>query len=298
MNSYQKAKQDAFGRIQQFNITHSADIATVDGYDLEKADFDAAVDAYAQAALEQTADLSGNALASQQQMAAMAKTIVKFALRAVIKARRLGNTSLAEQLDHPESYMLYADKVDAMARANSMKDAMKNNTATLTNLAQADIDAMEAAIKAVQDAKTAQSEAKIVKKSTGTDLLQTEMQAADTAANNMYSLLQSYYADSNPALVNEFHLAMQATVIGTMHSSVHIAVQDDATSSPIAGATIAEAETKKSYTTDAEGNVNLDTHRIGKFHLTISATGKQSVTMLFTVQRGQSNELTVKLKNA
>ncbi len=298
MNSYQKAKQDAFGRIQQFNTTHAATIATVDGYDLEKADFDAAVTAFAQAALEQSADLSGNALASQQQMTAMAKTIVKFALRAVIKARRAGNTSLAEQLDHPESYITQADKVDAMARANSMKDAMKNNLATLTNILPADITTMENAIKAVQDAKTAQSEAKIVKKSTGTDLLQTQMQAADTAANHMYSLLQSYYADSNPSLVNEFHLAMQATVIGTRHSSVHIAVQDDATANPIAGATIAEAETNKTYTTNADGNVNLDTHRIGKFHLTISAAGKQPVSILFTVQRGQSNELTVKLKGA
>lgn len=144
----------------------------------------------------------------------MANVTIKYALRGMVKAKQMGNLMLANQLDHGISYISKASKTISIHRAVNIKKHLEDNLTILTNINLAYIAEIENAITDYDKIKDKPTINRQEKKATGTNPLPLNFITAFKAIDNMYNLLQSYFGDSNPTLVNELGLAKQIIKTG------------------------------------------------------------------------------------
>ncbi|HRH49449.1 MAG TPA: carboxypeptidase-like regulatory domain-containing protein [Panacibacter sp.] len=292
MDNEQRAKLDSYNRISDFNETYAADIATIEGYDLEKTAFDGAVEIINKAGQAQAAKTGASKPAVSTEKAAMAETVSKYSMRGMVKARQTGNLTLASELDEPESYILFAPKTIAVQRAKELRDLMNDNLVTLTTITAANITEMTDAINAYDKIKDEPIESIQTKKVKGTDVLPPQFTIADGAITNMLALTVSYFGKDSE-IARAFKKAMENINTGIRHTSILFTIVD-AANAPVTDATVAEVD-GKSYATDEDGEVLIDSHRNGTFHFEISAPGKQTVKLSAKIKRGEENDFTVKL---
>ena len=295
MNNRERIKLDSYNRIADFNLKYETELATIPEYADEKADFDDALEVINQSGVVQASAHNGTGELADIAKADMAKTVVKYASRGSIKANRLGNASLALALDEPQTFISIAPKTLATERAFNLRNLLNDNLATLTNITAADIEEIDGKISAYVAIKDKPVEEIQTKKATGTNRLPEQFKKADKAVDNMYSLVFSYFSDTNPAMVDELRLAMQNIETGIHHTSVDLHVAALETNVALAGATVVDNKSNKTYTTDEEGNVHIANHRSGHYTFTISASGKQTVVFATDIKRGSANAFAVKL---
>lgn len=295
MNNRERAKLDSYHRIQAFNTKYATPLATIAEYAEEQTDFNDAVSVIEQSGTVQATIAGSSNGTIEIAKADMAKTIIKYAMRGEVKAQRLGNTTLAGALNEPESFILFAPKMLSIERATNLRNLLNDNLDTLTNITAANIEEIDGKLSVYNDIKDTPVEAIQTKKATGTDRLPGQFKKADEAADNMYSLVHSYFGDENPAMVKELKLAIQIIETGIHHTSVdlHVAALD--TNAALAGATVVDNRNDKTYTTDEEGNVHIANHRSGHYTFNISASGKQTVVFAADIKRGSANAFVVKL---
>lgn len=171
MNNKQRAKLDSYNRVADFNVKYATDLATVTEYAAEKTAFDAALAIINNAAAAQVVKSGTGNDAITAAKSTMAKTTIKYATRAAVKAKQAGNLILANQLDEPETYIFFAPKTLAVERATNLRNALNDNLATLTNITAANITEIDTAIAAYDDIKDNPVETIQTKKSSGTDRL-------------------------------------------------------------------------------------------------------------------------------
>ena len=295
MKNRERAKLDSYHRTQAFNSKHAAELATISEYADEQTAFNAAVGIIEASGLVQ-AGAAGNSNGTiEAAKSGMAKAVIKYAMRGEVKAKQLGNTALAEALDEPESFILFAPKTLAIDRAINLRNLLNENLATLANISAENLEEIDEKINAYNNIKDTPVIEIQTKKATGTDRLREQFKKADNAADNMYSLVHSYFGETNPAMVEELKLAMQIIDTGIHHTSVDLLVAALDTNAPIAGATVVDNDNDKTYTTDEEGNVHIANHRSGHYTFSISASGKQTVVFAADIQRGSANAFVVKL---
>jgi len=294
MTNPQRAKLDSYNRVTDFNTKYATQIATIPEYALEKTAFEDAVESILEAVNAQTqqSGVSNDAVAAAKQ--SMASLIIKYAMRGAVKAKQLGNLTLANQLDEPLTYITVAPKNIAIQRAKELRDYLNNNLGILTNVTAADIGDIDSTIDAYNDLKDDPTESVQAKKAAGTDILPPFIKQADDAEDNMFMLIKSYFAD-NVVMVNEMGLAIKIIHTGVHHTEVEITVVADETGNPVAGATVTDNTSGKQFITDAQGIAHLGSHRAGHFDFTVNAPGRNSFVLGATVARGTQNAFTVRL---
>ena len=169
MNKRQINGYEAGKRVQALWNDYATDLGSIPEMADEKDGLDTALDAIESAAAIQSDDLKGEALLKKNLKDTMAMTVVKFAMRARVKARQVHNLSLKQELSHPFSFYSHADSELALSRATATKLKIKNNLTILTNITTANISEMDDAITAFEAVITAQETSKNNQKVTGTD---------------------------------------------------------------------------------------------------------------------------------
>lgn len=132
----------------------------------------------------------------------MADTVIKFALWGMVKANQVNNTSLANALDEPLTYIKDASKTEAILRAKTLVDAMQENLAILTNIKAEDISNMQKTIDNYSKIKEDPLSGRKERKAMGTDVITKAEKQGKAATDNMFALVRSYLTDENPELVN------------------------------------------------------------------------------------------------
>ena len=139
MNNIQRAKLDTCNRVKEYNTKYATNLATITEYATEKTAFDNAYTIINNATQVQARTTGATTDAVEKAKQTMVNTTVKFALRAAVKAKQLGNLTLANHLNHPITYFSNATKTLAVQRAKEIKQQLTNNLATLTNITAANI---------------------------------------------------------------------------------------------------------------------------------------------------------------
>ena len=297
MKNLERSKLDSYDRIKQFNVKHATDLSAIPDFPGELTKFNNLLPALLAAVNVQQDDTSGNSLASSTTKTNMAKLVIKFAKRGVVKAKNANNFVLAAELDEPITYILNASKIVAVQRATSMRNTMNSNLTLLTTINAANITQIDNAITAYDTVKDNPTIAIQLKKANGTDVLSSNYTLMDAVVENMYDLVYRYYEDSKPAMVDELMLAKQILNTGIHHTSVNFAVTDEF-DNLLLRATVKDVKSGKIYEADDEGNLNIPKHRAGHFHFIISNLGFTDVDMGIDVKQGMKNNFTVKMKKS
>jgi Carboxypeptidase regulatory-like domain len=285
MNNTQRAKLDTCNRVKDFNARHATTLDTVAEYALEQTAFIGALTTINSATQVQSSTQGATTNAAQIAKEIMAKTITKYALRGLVKAKQIGNITLGNHLDHPLSYFGQATKTLAVQRAKEIKDQLNANLATLTNITPDNISEIDTAINvydAIKDNPIIQIQQRVA---TGTNPLPQAYTAAFKAIDNMYDLISSYFTDTNRPLVDEFTLAKQIITTGVHHTGVTGTVLKNG--NPVKDTTITIVGTNKVAQTDMEGNFTISRIKTGDY--TIQATSKTGETLSKTVHITKAN---------
>jgi hypothetical protein len=289
MTNTQRAKLDTCNRVSFFNSKHDKDLATIAEYADEQKAFTAAVDIINNAAQVQSGTAGTSKESADAAKETMAKLAIKFALRGLVKAKQLGNLTLANHLDHPITYITKAPKTLAVQRTKDISDQMANNLATLTNITAANITEINSAIAlydAVKDHPIIDVQDKAA---SGTNPLPAAFVAAFKAIDNMFDLVSSYFADTNKIMVDELALAKQIINTGIHHTGFTGIVTKAGT--PVKDATIHIAGSSKTATTDMDGHYTIAKIKTGDY--TIEAKNEAGETQSKTVHITKGNFETV-----
>lgn len=268
MDNTQRARFDAGNRVTVFNRKYETVLITIPEYAIERKNFDDAMAIIDGAAQAQSATSGTQTDAVELAKQNMANITVKYALRAVVKAKQVGNLVLAASLNHPLSYILRATKTQAVHRAKEMRDMLANNLAILTNILPSNITEVSAVIDAYDEMKDNPTIDQQTKTATGTNPLPAAFVMMTESADNMYDLAVSYFMDTNRTMVDEFALAKQIIITGVHHNGVTGIITKGGL--PVAGANITIAGATKTATTDKDGYYILGKQKLG--NTTITAT--------------------------
>jgi hypothetical protein len=285
MNNSQRAKLDTCNRVTSFNAKHATTLDTIAEYAIEKTAFNDAVSIINTAAQVQSGTQGTTTDAVSIAKEAMARTVTKYALRGLVKAKQLSNVTLANHLDHTSGYFTRATKTLAVQRAREVKDQLSNNLASLTNITPDDITEIDSAISAydaLKDSPIIQIQQRVA---TGTNPLPLAYSAAFKAIDNMYDLVNSYFIDTNRPLVDEFTLAKQIITTGIHHTGLTGTVLKEG--HPLKDTTISIVGTNKTTLTDAEGHYTIAKIKTGDY--TIEAKSKTGEIHTKTVHITKAN---------
>ena len=181
MTNTQRATLDACNRFKDFNTKTAITLATIIEYAPEQLVFNNALAAINAALLVQSATKGTTTDTVKEAKIKMGTVTIKYALRATVKAKQLGNTTLANNLDHQVTYIIQATKNEAIQRAKDIRKRLNDNLATLTNITAANITEIDATITAydtIKDSPIIDVQARDI---TGTDPLPAAFKAATIA---------------------------------------------------------------------------------------------------------------------
>jgi hypothetical protein len=285
MTNTQRAKLDTSNRVVFYNSKYAAELAAIEEYANEQSAFKAALTIINNAAQVQSGTAGTSKDAADATKETMAKLVTKYALRGLVKAKQLGNLTLANHLDHPVTYISQAPKTLAVQRANDITAQMNTNMATLTNITAANITEITTAIAMYDAAKDHPIIDKQDKAASGTNALPNAFGAAFKAIDNMFDLISSYFADTNKPMVDEFALAKQIINTGIHHTGVTGTVTKNGL--PVKDATIHIAGNSKTATTDMDGHYTISKIKTGDY--TIEAKNEAGNTQSKTVHITKGN---------
>ncbi len=178
------------------------------------------------------ADLSNIAVNKEIIQKIMVDTVHRFALRASVKANQINNTELEVALGIPRSAITENDDAAMATKCEELMKIMKNNLLTLTNLEQADIDAMVLAIKNYKNVLAAPKDAAELRKAQGTDALDVLFVESDIPKNNIIKIFHSYL----PAQAHTMDIAARiGKPIGARYTSVAVLIFDAVGKMPLKG---------------------------------------------------------------
>ncbi len=284
MNNTQRAQLDACNRVKDFNTKNATALATIPEYAAEQLKFTAALGIITNSTQVQSATAGTTSDATRIAKETMAKIAIKYALRGAVKARQLGNITLANNLDHTTTYIIQAPKTLAVQRAKDIKQHLNDNLATLTNIVAANITELDNAIKNYDTIKDNPIIDVQTRAATGTNPLPAAFAAATLAMNNMHDLVTSYFGDINIPMVDEIALSKQIINTGTHHNGVEGTVTKD--DIPVMGATVSIVGTNKTATTDIKGHYIIAKIKIGDYTVKVSNEAGDTASKTIHINRG------------
>jgi len=295
MTKSQIAKQESYKRIDDSITNNATLVIPVVGLTDEVTDLNATVVKIVKASTAQIATPIGVS-ASEASKLKMANTVMKLKLRAKVKAKRLGLTSLVHQLNQPISDYLKATKIDAISMAKSARNILNDNKATLVIITAADITELDGTIDDYTNIKDEPVEAKIVTKAAGTDLLPPLFKAADASVVNILDLIESYIGTSQPAFTNEIKIDAELRISGARHTSADFDILADEDGTPLLKAEVEDTSSAKIYKPGSDHQTIIPTHNPGYFSFNISCPGYQKVAFGAQLNRAVINHFTIRLK--
>ena len=296
MNNHQADKKDSYSRIELVETEISEDTQNIEGYSDEVDDTTTAVnkiEEYNEVQKADSGDLSGEAETAKKNMG---KVVRKYCLRGAVKARRLGNHKLAEQLTHPKTYFTKGRKTECIQRSKDMRDLLQANLPTLVNIHAADITAIDAVITVYNNLQQTPIHDIQDKKAGGTDLLAEQFRLADLAIQNRYDLIESYLEDTKPEILNKFAEAMQVIHTGGHHTMVNVLCNDaDSTEEDksLEGVLFKIVELNLTATSNSFGMVGIAKFKPGNYHIEFTKTGYKKVKMIVNFQKGKITNLEI-----
>ena len=292
MTNTQRAKLDSCNRVKEIITLHAKELSTIAEFAAEQENFLSSYGIIINAAQVQSRPSGTADDAVLNAKTYMANVVIKYALRGLVKAKQLKNLVLASQLDQSQTYILQASKNEAVQRSNNLKDQLKNNLSILTNITSQNIAEIERAIIGYDTIKDHPTIDKQNKAATGTDPLPQAFAAAFTAIDNMYDLITSYFADTNPSLVKEIELAKQIINTGIHHTGITGTVTKNDT--PLKGVTVTIVGTNKSAITDIDGHFTIARIKSGNY--TVEATTAEGEKATKNVHINKGNFETVNIR--
>lgn len=297
MDSGQRSKLDAVERVAIVLGKYSDEFEDLEEYPIEKTSFDLTNGKLHTALGVQQTIIGDDGTVTDEAKVEMAKILMKYVLRAKVKAHQLGNATLETELSINASYIEKATKTNAIARAKNMRTLLKTNVdnGILTNVTIADIVLISGKITAYDNIKNTPTTGIETKKATGTDVIPDLFKTNTEAINNIFDLAVSYFTDTNIDIVNELGLAKQLITTGVRHNIVTFTIKDTDTNEGIVGAIITDNSNQKTYATNDEFTARINKHKQGKCSFTVLAPGKPPKTFILKIIRKTDNQFTLKV---
>jgi len=295
MTKTQRAKQESYTRIND-SISNNAAIATaVIGLEEEVDDLEATIIKIINASTTQITEPVG-LTNSETKRLLMTDTVIKYILRAKVKAKRLGLLTIANQLDETHTFYVKGAKIEIISKAKAARNVLNHNKTVLVIITLANITEIDGVIADYENIKDEPVEAKIITKAAGTDILPPLFKSADASVVNIIDLIESYVGKSQPAFTNEIKLDAILRISGERHTSIdfHILRDDDGT--PLLNSEVKDMITLKIYKPGGDYLTVIPAHRPGSSSFDISCPGFQSVTFGAQLSRGIINNFTIRLK--
>jgi len=228
--------------------------------------------------------------------AEMIDVVVRYALRASVKANQAEYETLAEVLDKPVSYYNSVDAQTSIARAKNTRNLIAENRNVLTNIKDEHIVEIDASIKAFGGKKQAPLEQKQEKKTQGTDRLETLAVQGTKWIDLETKLIHSYFNKSHPDLVNEYDTISALIRLGQRHTNALLHLKDDTTGEVVSGALVTCLKNDKIAVMDDNNDYIVENILSGRHEFAIAAQGYQPLKVSMNVQRGTTTELEIKMK--
>ena len=296
MNKIQIAKRESYGRVKTVITTHALDVADVLGLPDEMTDLETAITNIDKASTKQSTVAIGTGVGEEAKIL-VGETLMKYILRARVKARRLGLTALANQLDEPITYYLTGAKVDIVSKAKAARDLLNDHKTELVVITAANITTIDGVIADYEAVKDEAVASQISTKAGGTDLLAAYFVAGGFAVASIIDLVDSYIGTTNPELTNELKLSAEVHVAGARHTSTEFTIISDDDGSNIANAEVLDNSNGKIYHQGTDHITVIAKHHPGDVSFTISAgPDYQPVSLDALLVRGTINMFNVRLK--
>jgi len=243
-------------------------------------------------------DLSGN---KELLKTAMAKLVIKYALRGQVKAGRLGLETLESALHQSVTFILQADGVLAVTRATDLRNTLNDNIAPagpLTNVTLVNIKEIDKVINAFETSMNAPTSAIDTKKAQGTDKIQPAVNVLNGLIDQEKTLLHSYWADDETysGLADEFDLTTHAVVLGIRHNNVDVTLVKDEDGTALAGATVTCLKNKKKVTSVSKNEYIIEGVQVGSQPFLAEAAGRVSVNFDVKVVRKSTVNVVIRMK--
>ncbi|MEI6124303.1 MAG: hypothetical protein WCQ95_11835 [Bacteroidota bacterium] len=122
----------------------------------------------------------------------MIESVQKFMLRGAVKASQLSKVRLEASLSKPTTFFTHHDDATIATKAEEVKEILKTNLTTLTNLTLANITEMETKIQTYRDTLALPHQAIDSRKSNGTMIIKEIIDESKIPKNNIIKLFHSY----------------------------------------------------------------------------------------------------------
>ncbi len=226
MTKKENARYDAAERGSLFLTTYDVQLMAIVLYAVLKVKYFDLFDKLTQARLKQIEQTGDITALKKALKSIMINTIYKFMLRASVQAFNLDKPDLAVSLGKPLVYLTQGSDNDAVAHCTDMRKIMSDNATTLDVIEPADLDAMEAAIKAFK-LVLAKPKAKIkAKKAEGTNPIPGLLNDLDVIIDKIGKLILSYLPQLSATWVSEMKVGKPS---GIRHTSLALLSLDAAT---------------------------------------------------------------------
>jgi len=283
-------------RVGNFNVKNDATLSVIDELGPIREGITLTIEEMQKAQDVQAKDAGSMKDEKANTKAEMIDVVVRYALRASVKANQAEYETLAEVLDRPVSYYNSVDAQTSITRAKNTRNLIAENRNVLTNIKDEHIAEMDASIKAFGGKKQAPLEQKQEKKTYGTDRLETLAAHATKWIDQESKIIHSYFSKSNPDLVNEFDTVSALIRLGQRHTNALLHLKDDTTGKVIANALVTCLKNDKIAVMDDNKDYVVENIISGKHEFAIAAQGYQPLKVSMTVQQGTTTELEIKMK--
>jgi hypothetical protein len=148
------------------------------------------------------------------------------------KSVQLGKVALAASLNVPRSSIILLEDSDVAARCEELRTILKNNLGILTNITQADLDAIDLAIKDYVFVEAAPKDAIEMRKAIGTDRIPVLIEKSYEIKKVMIKIFKHYIPDQAHAMDLAGKIGKP---IGTRYLSINVLIKDSLGQMPLKG---------------------------------------------------------------
>jgi hypothetical protein len=289
-----KDKIDSFDRTGLAYARHATLFNSEPDVVTEKANFDAGLAIVHSLQVVQGDTGEGLSEDKKAKKKSMAKVVIKFALRAKVKARNLGLVGLVEALDKKENFIVESTDEEAISRAKNIRKLLNDNLGVLTNVTNTDIATIDAAIALFEAVKPIPQDHREMRKTLGTGPLEAKVKEVDIIAENLVDLVVSYFEGVDKPAVNDLIAAQQILNSGVRHAAIEVRFTDTA-NADLQDVKFEIEGTKKKAISNINGEASIQKVKAGTYWVLATKDGFQTVRQKLSIKRGESINLNIVL---
>ncbi|MEI8203189.1 MAG: hypothetical protein WCH34_09275 [Bacteroidota bacterium] len=275
----------------------TADSDAYDGDDdfmAEAADYMEDYVAYKNALAEAFVDNSGFSAEKLTAKTDLASFASNLSGKAYVRFNKLGKPSLADQLHtEPTDFNAVAD-AQCGTNAKADHDLMLANLPLLTPTNTVTAANLTTLLGKINLFKSIQGSSETVHEASPL-LTKAFRKSAKVLKNRVanFKFLGRDYEESKPAFFRRLKASMVVPTVNVHHTYLEINATAKSSGNPMANVIFTLTKSKKSATTDGEGNATIEEVKAGKDVLTGTVNGAVVVTLNVSIKRGTTNHIQV-----